>query len=347
MPATNYNMYVYVFADCMLTIGASRSLICDLGRKKMFYISNSYAQLFTLFKEYSIKEIREMIEEEDLEGFNNFLDFLILNDLAELVDDIQLFPSIELNWEHPSKISKAIIDIKERLHDFKSIYEQLESLGCYFIQIRFYNKVPIESLITALSFTKNKNFRSVDLILKYDEIHTKDSSIDGLIKEFPVISTVVIHSSPFDSIRSFKSESEVTYRNRIMHIKQPIDSCSACGIINLEGMFVPDLNTYIENSLYNSCLNKKISIDENGKIKNCPSMDYDFGNIHTQTLNDVVNDSEFLSVWNIQKDKITICKDCEYRNICIDCRAYPSESLDLYSKPAKCKYDPYSTRWNS
>ncbi|MDR2057516.1 MAG: hypothetical protein LBP83_04405, partial [Dysgonamonadaceae bacterium] len=39
------------------------------------------------------------------------------------------------------------------------------------------------------------------------------------------------------------------------------------------------------------------------------------------------------------------CKDCEFRYICTDCRAYLQDSNDIYSQPAKCNYNPYIAKW--
>ena len=49
---------------------------------------------------------------------------------------------------------------------------------------------------------------------------------------------------------------------------------------------------------------------------------------------------------NIKKDQISVCKDCEFRYVCTDCRAYTQNSGDQYSKPLKCNYDPYTATWN-
>ena len=48
----------------------------------------------------------------------------------------------------------------------------------------------------------------------------------------------------------------------------------------------------------------------------------------------------------IQKDQIAVCKDCEFRYICTDCRAYKEDPEDDYSKPLKCGYDPYTGVWS-
>ena len=70
-----------------------------------------------------------------------------------------------------------------------------------------------------------------------------------------------------------------------------------------------------------------------------------FGNLSDTKLSDVLNHPELKKYWNINKDKIAICKDCEYRYVCIDCRAFVENPTDQYSKPLKCGYDPYKGEW--
>jgi hypothetical protein len=41
-----------------------------------------------------------------------------------------------------------------------------------------------------------------------------------------------------------------------------------------------------------------------------------------------------------------VCKDCEFRYICTDCRAYLEDPYNEYSKPLKCGYDPYTGEWS-
>lgn len=74
-----------------------------------------------------------------------------------------------------------------------------------------------------------------------------------------------------------------------------------------------------------------------------------FGNIHNTSLENVIKNPEFKKYWNITKDHIETCKDCEFRYICTDCRAFTDKThnkdgLDT-SKPLKCGYDPYTNKW--
>ena len=42
-----------------------------------------------------------------------------------------------------------------------------------------------------------------------------------------------------------------------------------------------------------------------------------------------------------------LCKDCELRMVCTDCRAYTTDPSDMYSKPLKCGYDSYTNNWEN
>jgi radical SAM protein with 4Fe4S-binding SPASM domain len=71
-----------------------------------------------------------------------------------------------------------------------------------------------------------------------------------------------------------------------------------------------------------------------------------FGNINESSLTEVLDykEEEVHKYWNITKDQIEVCKDCEFRYICTDCRAF-RESDNIYSKPLKCNYNPYNGKW--
>jgi hypothetical protein len=45
------------------------------------------------------------------------------------------------------------------------------------------------------------------------------------------------------------------------------------------------------------------------------------------------------------KENIALCKDCEFRYMCTDCRAYIKDPNNIYSQPAKCTYNPFIAKW--
>ncbi|WP_157447964.1 grasp-with-spasm system SPASM domain peptide maturase, partial [Chryseobacterium sp. MOF25P] len=135
----------------------------------------------------------------------------------------------------------------------------------------------------------------------------------------------------------------------IVKIKDELKIPVSCGTVKLENMN-SSRAFYNESTHCNSCLHKKISIDAEGNIRNCPSMPQSFGNIKDTTLEKALNHKDFKKYWNLTKDKIEVCKDCEFRYICTDCRAYTEKThenefgLDT-SKPLKCGYSPYTGEW--
>ncbi len=70
-----------------------------------------------------------------------------------------------------------------------------------------------------------------------------------------------------------------------------------------------------------------------------------FGNILDESLIKVSENIDFQKKWSINKDLVEVCKDCEYRYVCSDCRAYTKNPSNEYSKPLKCFYDPYTGVW--
>jgi len=72
-----------------------------------------------------------------------------------------------------------------------------------------------------------------------------------------------------------------------------------------------------------------------------------YGNIADTSIFTALNNANFKKYWNISKSKISVCKDCEFRYVCTDCRAYLENPNNNFSKPLKCGYDPYTNEWSS
>lgn len=70
-----------------------------------------------------------------------------------------------------------------------------------------------------------------------------------------------------------------------------------------------------------------------------------YGKVDEVSLKNVLESNEFRKYWFINKDQISICKSCEFRYNCTDCRAFLVDSNDIYSKPLKCGYNPFTCVW--
>ena len=78
----------------------------------------------------------------------------------------------------------------------------------------------------------------------------------------------------------------------ILNEKKLVDS-QMCGLID-ETLLCVNLDTYAKYVLGNNCLWKKVAIDIDGNIKNCPSMDFTYGNIKNTDLISVLTNTRYL-----------------------------------------------------
>ena len=116
---------------------------------------------------------------------------------------------------------------------------------------------------------------------------------------------------------------------------------------NMEPVFWTSKESFKENFFYNSCWNGKIAITATGDIIPCIfARDEVVGNIRKNSFEQI--EKKIINKWSITKDDIEVCKDCEFRYCCHDCRPIAKGiNGDTYSKYPRCCYDPYTGLWEN
>jgi radical SAM protein with 4Fe4S-binding SPASM domain len=119
-------------------------------------------------------------------------------------------------------------------------------------------------------------------------------------------------------------------------------------MVKSKPFFLPVREQYLSNQYWNSCWYGKLAISAQGDVLPCVfARDQVAGNLYKQPLADVFQDV-ILSYWRLTRDKVSVCRDCEYRYLCRDCRPWAyGYAGDLYEKSPTCTYDPYSGEWGS
>ena len=335
------NKYFILFSDCFPVKGINRSIICDTRNNQYYFIPNGLYEILNNHNGQTIADVKKKFENEYDNIIDEYFDFLISKNLIFFHSNPEFFPEIDLKWDTSSLITNIIIDYDKINHDFNKILKQLEILKCSNVQFRFFKKIKLDDVKRILQILKREKSRiiSVDFILKYNSsLYRKD--LDNLLINYPRLHSIVLYNAT-------ENKSYTSIREKmgyLMYVKKNILSEKHCGIINPE-YFYSNIKLFSESQKYNTCLNRKISIDKNGDIKNCPSMLQKFGNIKESSLLDALSHPDFRKYWGITKDDINVCKDCEFRHICTDCRAYIEHPEDNYSKPLKCGYNPYTNEW--
>ncbi|MDR6514653.1 grasp-with-spasm system SPASM domain peptide maturase [Chryseobacterium camelliae] len=339
--------YFNKFACCLVTYGHTRSVICDVQRNNYYLIPNSlYTLLTEEFPNFSIEEIFENYGKENEKYLNDYLNFLLANEIGFIDDQIikELIP-LNLNYKVAEPISNMIIDISKEsffLEDSAQMARFIDSNRIKQLQIRCYDTIDLNMFFKFLNSLPDTTLKGIEIILPYTIKSENRLVSKNIIKSNDKITKLIYFGCNEDK--------KDKYLNRIiLYVEDKIINKKNCGLVS-SNYFNSNLETYTLSNNHNSCLYKKISIDSEGNIRNCPSMPQSFGNIKDTPLEDALSQPEFKKYWNLTKDSIDVCKDCEFRYICTDCRAYTerthtdSEGLDT-SKPLKCGYNPYLGEW--
>lgn len=343
---TAKNIYK-LYSDLIPVKGFSRSIILDLTKNNYFYIPNDLFEI--VCEEIDFEELNEKFPNSS-KILGEYEKFLLKNDLIFPIDKeiSNLFPKIELNWQNPNKITNVIFDIEKQtsIENLIFLNEEISSLGVEALLIRCFHTdslQKIKELINFYAFSNVNYLSDIQIDIVYKEYYEKEfAKVINEISRLPIISSINIYHSESLKLSKFHSE-------KITFVEKKIINHKNCGVIdhNIDSI---DLNLISEAQNHNTCLNRKISINADGDIKNCPSMLQNFGNIKDTTLESALNHKDFKKYWNLSKNEIETCKDCEFRYICTDCRAYTERthydknSLDI-SKPLKCGYNPHTGEW--
>lgn len=105
---------------------------------------------------------------------------------------------------------------------------------------------------------------------------------------------------------------------------------------------------FFRNMIYNQCNAGKMAITSAGEVIPCIfDRDRVVGSVFDSTIDDVLHSGELESVWATTKDQILVCKDCEYRYACHDCRPLAESTSSKREGPdPRCTYNPYMSEWN-
>ena len=324
--------YFVLFPDVILVSGALNSLLIDFRVHNYISIDNEIANFL----------IPRTIELNNLNPDDKeFLDYLEEKEYGVYCNKIEMesFQPINEEWDFPAEITNAILEIDTKQQvDLNLICKQLSALQCEQIELRMNEKISNQQFENIIALMGENGIHGIQLVLPFDSALTSEYLFKMGKNCNVFIYSVLMYNTP-QNFTPPKTNNVITFDYRIGSL-----TCLDCGNIS-KTKFLVDIPFYAESIKHNTCLNRKIAISTTGEIKNCPSFKNSFGNVNKISLKNVLNNSNFTDIWHINKEQIKVCKDCEFRRICTDCRAYTVDEADIYSKPKKCNYNPYKGVW--
>jgi len=336
--------YFNLYSNILLTQGANRMLISDLQRRQSEVQSLELYDIIEELKANSIEEVFGFYDDVSKEMVQEYIDFLLDREYGFITagDWDKNFAPLSLEYIDYNKISNLFIE-RNDLAIPEKLIQSIANLQIRHLVIYCNGDASLSDFLKLDADFENSTLDSIEIFAPFH------SAIDQNFIQQLSENTSRIYNLIFYNCENEPFKLENNFKFDLLFTPQDL-KITSCGKVDLK-YFDTNIKKVLEAINHNSCLNKKIGIDADGNIKNCPAMPQSFGNINQTTLEEALLHQDFKKYWNLTKEDITVCKDCEFRNVCTDCRAFTEQThvndagLDV-SKPLKCGYDPYTNQWD-
>jgi SPASM domain peptide maturase of grasp-with-spasm system len=331
-------IYFKLYATCIPVKGDKESHIYDLDNSTYLPIPNLLLDILEKNDEYiySMKALKTHYNHQYDDGIDAFFNEFTKKRIGFFTTEPHLYPKLNRDWFTPKIISNAAIEFTgENLYDLTAVLQQLENLGCVAVEFRI-KDTNISKLLGILTSFKKSRFQSYTFLIDYSSVEFIEESIKyfSLLRR---LSYIHFFQVPLKVSTQIKQKNNVFYTEENLSIYEKKANVSDMKI-------TINRNIFMEASLYNIALNNKVVIDIEGNIKNYFTHKAIYGNVQQDKIVDVVTTKQFQEKWFVNNDKITTCKSCQYRYVCIDTSDIEIVQGD-FSKKEKCNFSPFLNEW--
>lgn len=326
-----------LFTNCVLVDGNVESLIYDLGRQSSYPIANSFASILQELENLNMKDFKKKYEHL---GIDEFINQFIEEELAFFTNNHLSFPDLNLEWDSPYLITNAILQVDESNgFNLRRIIQQISDIGCQAVELRIEYDIQPHQISEILSYFKHTRIDCIDFYIPSNKSLSKQFFFD-LILLHPRIRFLYNYSSSKDEVIL---SDDVLFDGKIIYSTKNILT-DHTEVIQTQ-KFVFNVQSFSEAQNHNLGLNRKVSINKNGVVKNYLTHSESYGIVDQNNLLEIIKSEKFQEKWSISNSKIEKCKDCQYRFCCVSNSDIYSEENKLY-KSSTCNFDPYSNKWN-
>lgn len=327
------NKYFKMHSSCLPVKGINQGCIYDLRRGSVYKVQND---ILDIFENYANKKISILFDDykEQIEIIKKYLAFFIENELIFFTDELDNFTEIKKTFRKPFLIDIMYIEMDNYNSKKREFFEKeiISKIGCKELILIYKEKSAVELKEILIELDKSK-IQSTICFINYNQF---DLNFFSEISCFLRLREVYIYNSPMD-----KHEND----SNLFYSQLSLEKILTKKIENSNDL-VPNLDSFLESQEYNLFYNRRVYIDNENNVKHAINENEIYGNITNTNIFDIVLSPSFKKLWNIAKDEITICKDCEFRYIC------PDNRIPIFDKKTKnyyhieeCNYSPYSNQW--
>lgn len=324
-------------------MGASQTAIYDLQREKNIFIPNDLSSSLLKHSGSKIDSVYKDFPATDKATLDHYFELLVFEDIIFVSPkpiDKSLFPNIDFSAIPINGFTNVILSFEQKddIEKFeKAISEKILTIGVKYIQLRFAKLMPITIIERVLNCFSNSSVKHISLVIDHSDF-IKIAPVTFLSKYLRIVSVILFNYS--EELTSF-DESELDHIEFIKFKGGDFPNLLELNDLRLISLN-PNIVRYSEAQNYNTYYRGKMYIASDGYIYNSPQSFEALGNIYNSDLSELYSHSEMKKFWNITKDEIEVCKDCEFRYSCVDGRIPKVRSENLYYFETECKYNPYT-----
>ncbi len=325
------NLVLKRFANCIPVKGYMRAAIYDLQRNSIDLIPLSLYELISGCELQTRKQILERYTEQEQETIQEYLDFLEEKEYIFFTtpEGAQHFPELKQEWDYPAQISNAIIENQELVTT--ALLEELSDLGVNSLVIFIDNKqIEAKAMSLLLEQFNGASVENISFIFTgINDEQYLTAELELLLQEDGRVIEVKVYQSPEN-----KKEGKFEFIHGKFRVEEDVRKHMA-----------PNIHLYMEALFYNTYYNRKLFIGKKGEIKNSFNTSGTSGKLGETKLIEVVQQPEFQELWNLSKDQTDVCKDCEFRYLCMDRRLPIKRGTNQFYFEKECDYNPYLGKW--
>ena len=325
--------YFVLFSSCFLVYGEYQSAIYDLGRGAYIPIDNLLYDVLWRSKFMPIEALKRHYKHEYDEGITAYFNLFLKKELGFITHDKFHFPDINIEWSMPAPLETAIVEYAG-LYNICDLIYILDEERVRNVQFRLLPNTDI-SVSSLIKLIEQTNFICVEIYAAYASEY-EIRQMREQIKETKILSKVIWYAAP-------ESKILVAAPNEIIYMQEVVKP-GQLEVFSTDSMLV-EMGLFMESQSYNTALNRKISIDYKGAIKNHVSHEKSFGQIGRDNISRVYQSEAFREKWTVHKEKIIACKDCPYRHACVYSTDLVYENDGYWHMTNPCGFNPKTGEW--
>lgn len=334
----NNRAFRYI-TNCPIVRGYRRACVYDLPRRVYEVVPLAFAEMMQTI-DGSCAWGAWIAAQSDPCVAQQYIEHALNSEYAVLLEASlsEGFIRMDYEWRAPAHITNAVMDIDRHSVWGPGHVQCLRAVQCHYIQFRVLEEIEQTRIVDLLNSFDRSHIDHVQLLLPAifaDDIEWMQSLLD----QYPRLNSIRVYGM---------SQPGERYSDAIMRpiiwMGSPLNGYGPSKV-----RMVITMALFCESQSHHNYFNRKLYIAKDGAIGNAPETTSRHGNMNDirdgNEMVDIVDRPDFQTYWRVSKEMVDVCKDCEFRYMCMDNRVPQPRTPESWFHERECPYNPYICKW--